>query len=129
MRVNAFVDSLGASGFRCRRPFRRVLQEDLAVRHPELVRRLHAEAARWYTDRGRYIDALRHAVTISDWPAAAALAITRLGVAWLLTAPEAEHVRSLLEHLPDAETGAEPELLRATLALAAVDPRCHSCTL
>src|SRR5439155_18042171 len=51
VRVNAFVRPLEDSWFRCRRPFREVLNDELHARHPQLAWRLHGQAARWYAER------------------------------------------------------------------------------
>jgi LuxR family maltose regulon positive regulatory protein len=121
VRANAFVRPLEDSSFRCQRLFRDVLNDELHARHPQLVWRLHGQAARWYAERSLFPNALRHAVKVGDWDYAADLAVTRLGVAWLLTAPDAEPLRAILADLPDAQPGSCAALLRAVLALARFD--------
>src|SRR5439155_15031360 len=101
--------------------FREVLNDELHARHPQLAWRLHGQAARWYAERNLYPQALRYAVKVGDWDYAAELAVTRLGVAWLLTAPDAEPLRALLTDLPDTQPGTCAALLRAGLALARFD--------
>jgi LuxR family maltose regulon positive regulatory protein len=121
VRENAFVRPLDATTFRCHGLLRQVLREELTIRHPELVRRLHGQAARWHAEQGRFPDAMGHAVKVGDWGYATTLAISRLGVAWLLTAAEAEPARAVLANLPETESGAAAHLLRAVLALAGFD--------
>jgi LuxR family maltose regulon positive regulatory protein len=121
VRANAFVRPLRNSQLRCHPLFRQVLDDELNARHPELVRRLHGHAARWYAEHNLPSEALRHAVKFGDWPYAAALAVTRLGVAWLLTAPDAEPVWSILADLPETESGALVDVLRSVLALVRFD--------
>jgi LuxR family transcriptional regulator, maltose regulon positive regulatory protein len=121
VRANVFVQALNGSCFRCQPLFRGMLNDELHTRHPHLYRRLHGQAARWYAERQRFAEALRHAVKAGDWAFGADVAVTRLGVAWLLSAPEAAALRAILADLPDTEGGACPALLRATLALARFD--------
>jgi LuxR family maltose regulon positive regulatory protein len=121
VRANAFVRPLDDSRYRVAPVFREVLGHELTTRYPDQVRRLHRRAARWYADQRLFAEALRHAVTIGDWEYACGVAVHRLGVAWLLTAPDAEPCRSVLADLPATRTGAAADLVRAVLALARFD--------
>ena len=119
--ANAFVRPSGESRFRYHGLFREVLRDTLAASPPDLVRGLHARAAHWYAGRRRFPEALGHAIRIGDWAFATRTALRQLGVAWLITAPEAEPCRALLADLPSGERGTAARLLRATLALARYD--------
>jgi LuxR family maltose regulon positive regulatory protein len=121
VRSNSFVQALDDSRFRYRAPLRDVLHDELTTRHPDLVRRLHSQAAHWYTDRHRYGDAITHAVTIGAWDYAADVAVNRLGVGWLLTAPQAANCRSTLAELPADEDAPAAHIIRPLVALADLD--------
>jgi LuxR family maltose regulon positive regulatory protein len=121
VRANTFVVPLDDSQFRYQKQFRDMLNDELTVRHPDLVRRLHSQAARWCTERGLLPEALHHAIRIGDWDLASNVAINSLGTAWLLTASDAESCRSVLADLPHDRPGPAAELLRAILALAQYD--------
>jgi LuxR family maltose regulon positive regulatory protein len=121
VRVNAFVQKLDDARFRYHNQFREMLGDEVTTRHPDLMRRLHGQAARWYAERQAYPRALDHAVRIGDWEYAAEVAVSHLGAAWLLTAPEAEPCRALLDDLPPDQPGPAASLLRAVLALARYD--------
>jgi LuxR family maltose regulon positive regulatory protein len=119
--ANAFVHRSGGSGFRYHSLFREVLHDTLAGSHPDLERGLHARAARWYAERRRLPEALRHAIRTGDRAFVTRTALRQVGVAWLITAPEAEPCRALLAGLPSGERGSAARLLRAALALARHD--------
>jgi LuxR family maltose regulon positive regulatory protein len=119
--ANTFVHQPDESRFRYHGLFREVLRDTLAASDPHLVRGLHARAARWYAERRRFPEALGHAIRIGDWAFVTRTALRQLGVAWLITAPEAEPCRVLLAGLPASERGPAARLLRAALALARYD--------
>ncbi|WP_189168722.1 LuxR C-terminal-related transcriptional regulator [Pilimelia anulata] len=119
--ANSFVAHADPTHFRYREPFRAMLRDALVGDRPDLVGRLHAIAARWYADRGSGGTAVAHAVRAGDWAFACAVAIDRIGVAALLTAPRAGPVRERLAALPDAPRDGAAELVRCVLALARHD--------
>jgi LuxR family maltose regulon positive regulatory protein len=122
VRENAFVRPIDESSYHLWPPFREALRNDVTAEHPVSTGRLHRIAANWYCQHNRIPEALHHAVRIADWNYAACLAICRLGVARLLTAPDAEQVRTLFSALPDDQAGTPASLIRAVLALADADP-------
>jgi LuxR family maltose regulon positive regulatory protein len=103
--------------FRYVAPFRGMLHDELRTRHPDLVRQLHRQAAEWYAEHGRYAESLEHAGAAGSWGYAAEVAIGRIGVARLLTAPDAEHCRAALMRLPEYEAAPAAQVLRPILAL------------
>lgn len=121
VRANSFVRTAGEDSYRVHPLFHDLLHDELTARASELLRHLHNLAARWYAEQDRIPDALQHATRVEDWQFAADLAVRRLGVAWLLTAPGADILRDLFAGLPDTEAGAEAALVRAVLALARFD--------
>jgi LuxR family maltose regulon positive regulatory protein len=120
---STFVVQVDACRFRYQAPLRTMLSEVLAARHPSLARRLHGMAARWYAEHKPSAAAciLEHAIRAGDWHYTAHLAVERLGVAWLLTAPDAQQCRGALAALPEQESGTVIELLRSALALTRYD--------
>jgi LuxR family transcriptional regulator, maltose regulon positive regulatory protein len=121
VQENAFVQQVDDSRYRYRPLFRAALHDEVSMRYPGLLPRLHRTAAEWFAENDQVSDALRHLTRIGEWDKASALAIGRLGVAWLLTPPAAEPVRSLFQALPTDQAGASAALLRAVLALARAD--------
>ncbi|GGK41920.1 hypothetical protein GCM10010124_38420 [Pilimelia terevasa] len=119
-RANAFVQTVDDGVFRCRAPLRAMLRDELATWHPELVRPLHLEAARWYRERGRVGESLEHATRVGAWAFAADLAVADIGVPRLVS-PAAAPYRSVLARLPADEAAAAAWALRPVLALAAGD--------
>lgn len=119
--MHTFVTQVDADRFCYHRPLRSMLRDVLAVDHPGLAGRLHGAAAAWYAERGATARAVRHAADAGDWDRAARTAVEQVGVARLLTAPEAEPCHAALAGLPDDRSGAEVELVRSTLALIRCD--------
>jgi LuxR family transcriptional regulator, maltose regulon positive regulatory protein len=74
-QANAFVVSLNASRswFRYHQMFADLLQLELRRTAPAEVDALHRTAARWFTDHGYPVEAIRHAQAARDWAAAAHL--------------------------------------------------------
>jgi LuxR family maltose regulon positive regulatory protein len=127
VRTNTFVQACDDDRYRYPAPFRDVLHDELTTRHPDLVRHLHCAAARWHAERGRYTDSIEHAVGIGAWDYAAQVAVSGLGVARLLTSPDADRYRSTFAGLPDAEATPAAQVLRPILALSAGDiPRART---
>lgn len=121
VRTNSFVRRLDDGRFRYHGSFREVLNDRLTGERPELVGRLHRDAARWYAENGRYADALHHALRIGAWDLAAEVAVTKVGIAALLTSPDAEGYRSALIALPRGESTPAAAVLRPVLALTVPD--------
>ena len=119
-RSNNFVDQVDTGRFTFQAPLRTMLSDILNAARPGLAQRLHGIAARWYAEHQPPSPArmLEHAVLAGDWHYAAHLAVERLGVAWLLTAPDARRCRDALAGLPGQESGTVVALLRSALALA-----------
>ena len=74
-QANAFVVSLDVarSWFRYHQMFADLLQLELRRTAPAEVDALHRTAARWFTDHGYPVEAIRHAQAARDWAAAAHL--------------------------------------------------------
>lgn len=119
---NAFVDPVpGTSWCRVHPLFAGVLRAQLRIRHPALVPRLHARAARWLAGEGRTVEALEHAAEAGDWQFGASEAVRRLMVGSLCTAPEAGPAERAFSRMPPSADGAEPALVAAALRLARHD--------
>src|SRR5689334_6508878 len=73
--ANAFVVALDVarSWFRYHRLFADLLQLELRRTAPAKVDALHRAAARWFTDHGYPVEAVRHAQAAQDWGLAARL--------------------------------------------------------
>ena len=121
VRTNSFVRPLDDGQFRYHESFRGLLHDELTGGQPKLVGQLHRRAARWYAENGRYADSLHHASQTGDWEFAASVAVHKVGIASLLTSPEAERYRSKLVELPSREDTPAAQVLRAVLALAIPD--------
>jgi LuxR family transcriptional regulator, maltose regulon positive regulatory protein len=119
--TNCFVQRLDGGRYRHRRPLRNMLHDELTARHPDQVHHLHIRTAHWYAENGHYAEALRHAVKTGSWEYAVELAVNRLGVAWLLTSPDAEPYRLTLVQLPAHEATPAARVLRPVLALTNLD--------
>jgi LuxR family maltose regulon positive regulatory protein len=121
VRVNAFVQPTGDGAYRVHPLFREVLRDELTARHPDLVRRLHGQAARWYAEHGHLEDALSHATRVGDWNHATELILGRVGVARLLSEPYGPALRAPLATLADDAPGVPAAVVRGALALARFD--------
>jgi LuxR family transcriptional regulator, maltose regulon positive regulatory protein len=114
--ANAFVVSVDAarSWFRYHRLFADLLQLELRRTAPAEVDALHRTAARWFTDHGYPVEAIRHAQAARDWASAARL----LADHWpgLQLDGQAATVHALLGAFPAEARMAEAEL--AVLAAA-----------
>ncbi|MEU7790283.1 LuxR C-terminal-related transcriptional regulator [Amycolatopsis sp. NPDC049159] len=113
-RSMALVVRTPAGEYRLPPLLREFLRAELARRGPERVRRLHAVAARWYADEGRFGDALRHAVAGRDRQRVLTL-VRDHGVRQVLTG-DGDPVRTALIHLGPETVAASPPL-RLTSAL------------
>jgi LuxR family maltose regulon positive regulatory protein len=121
VHTNSFVRLLDDGQFRYHGYFREMLHDELTDSRPELVDRLHRRAARWYAENGRYADSLHHALQIGAWDLAASVAVDKVGVASLLTSPDAEPYRAKLIELPPRERTPAAQVLRPVLALTVAD--------
>ena len=94
---------------------REVLRLESAYRIPEQLPQVHRRAARWFADRGRALDALRHAVAGEAWDLAADL----VGQHWLplLARGKGSALREYLERIPEQVVGADAELALAAAGL------------
>src|ERR1700733_9646257 len=114
--ANAFVVALDVarSWFRYHRLFADLLQLELRRTAPAEVDALHRAAARWLTDHGYPVEAVRHAQAAQDWGLAARL----LADHWpgLQLDGQAATVHALLGRFPAEARTADAEL--AVLAAA-----------
>jgi LuxR family transcriptional regulator, maltose regulon positive regulatory protein len=115
-QANAFVVSLDASRswFRYHQLFAGLLQLELRRTAPAEVDALHRTAARWFTDHGYPVEAVRHAQAARDWASAAGL----LADHWpaLQLDGQAATAHTLLARFPAEARAANAEL--AVLAAA-----------
>ncbi|MFF7725597.1 LuxR C-terminal-related transcriptional regulator [Streptomyces sp. NPDC008001] len=122
IQENAFLDPVpGTPWCRLHPLFTEVLRAQLRIRHPGLVPRLHARAARWLAGEGRVTEALEHAAEAGDWQYGASEAVRHLLAGALFTAPEGERVERVFSRMPPSVPGAEPALLAAACRLARDD--------
>jgi LuxR family maltose regulon positive regulatory protein len=114
--TNAFVGSVDAarSWFRYHHLFADLLQLELRRTVPAEVDALHRTAARWFTDHGYPVEAIRHAQAARDWASATRL----LADNWpgLQLDGQAATVHTLLGRFPAEARTADAEL--AVLAAA-----------
>ncbi|WP_171169671.1 LuxR C-terminal-related transcriptional regulator [Streptomyces sp. I05A-00742] len=121
-RENAFVDPVpGTDRYRVHPLFADVLRDRLRIRHPALVPRLHARAARGLAGTGDIIGALEHAAEAGDWAYGASQAVRHLLVGPLLATAEAERVERVFGRMPSSVPGAAPALMAAACRLARHD--------
>jgi LuxR family maltose regulon positive regulatory protein len=115
-QANAFVVSLdaGRSWFRYHQMFADLLQLELRRTAPAEVDALHRTAARWFTDHGYPVEAIRHAQAARDWAPAARL----LADHWpgLQLDGQAATVHALLGGFPAEARTADAELAVLTAA-------------
>ena len=115
--ANAFVVSVDAarSWFRYHQLFADLLQLELRRTAPAEADALHRVAARWFTDHGYPVEAVRHAQAARDWASAACL----LADHWpgLQLGGQAATVHAMLAGFPAEARTADAELA----ALAAAD--------
>src|ERR1700749_3449363 len=114
--ATAFVVAVDAarSWFRSHRLFAALLQLELRRTAPAEADALHRAAARWFTDHGYPVEAVRHAQAARDWASAACL----LADHWpgLQLDGQAATVHALLGRFPAEARTADAEL--AVLAAA-----------
>ena len=76
---NTFVVGLGPgrTWFRYHALLRQMLRHRLSVESPDVVPDLHRRAARWFSDHGEPLEALRHAAEAQDWGLMGRLLVTQ----------------------------------------------------
>jgi LuxR family maltose regulon positive regulatory protein len=121
-RGNAFlhelVDSPGC--YRYQPLFHELLRAQLGYESPDRVPELHRAAAAWMADQGYVEEAVRHSAAAGDWEGAARYVVDDLAIGRLLL-PGGDGFAKMLAKLPDDTKGAAVSLVRAALALAALD--------
>ncbi|MGE3288509.1 MAG: LuxR C-terminal-related transcriptional regulator [Pseudonocardia sp.] len=112
--MTGFVAPVDAdeSEYRCHQLLAAAALRQVTGDDPARAERLHRVAARWYAERDRVLEALRHAVAAGDGELTRELLLTH--VARLIVSGRVPAIRALLR-------GAPPELVREDPALAAVD--------
>ncbi len=120
-RGNAFVQPVpGKEGvYRYHPLFREMLRAQLRFDRPGLVPALHRRASDWFARDGRAAEAVQHACAAQAWAAAAGYVVDGGAVGCLLTGEGGW--ASWLADLPAELPGPEAALVRAALALAALD--------
>ncbi len=118
--ANAFVVSLdpARSWFRYHRLFADLLRLELRRRLPEELPALHRLAAKWLTEHGEIVDAIRHTQAAGDWSdAARLLADHSFG---MTLDGQVQTIESLLRAFPPGAVTEGPDLplARATSDLA-----------
>ncbi|HEX4280617.1 MAG TPA: LuxR C-terminal-related transcriptional regulator, partial [Solirubrobacteraceae bacterium] len=114
--ANAFVVSLDAerTWFRYHQLLADFLRLELRRTLAEEVSDLHRRAARWFTDRGDVVDAVRHAIAAGDWADAARL-VADHSFRWVLDG-EAGTIDAVLEAFPEGASADHPDLALAHAA-------------
>ena len=111
--ANAFVLSLdpGRTWFRYHRLFGDLLRLELRRTLPDQVPALHRRAARWFSEHGQAVDAIRHTQAAGDWADAARLLA---GHSFSLTLDGyAQTMQALVRAFPPGEDHPELALVRA----------------
>ena len=114
--ANAFVVSLDAerTWFRYHQLLADFLRLELRRTLAEEVSDLHRRAARWFTDRGDVVDAVRHTLAAGDWAVAARL-VADHSFRWVLDG-EAGTIDAVLEAFPEGASADHPDLALAHAA-------------
>jgi LuxR family transcriptional regulator, maltose regulon positive regulatory protein len=114
--ANAFVVSLdpARTWFRYHRLFADLLRLELRRRLPEELPPLHRLAAKWFSEHGEIVDAIRHAQAAGDWSdAARVLADHSFG---LTLDGQAQTIQTLLSAFPPGAVTEGPDLPLARAA-------------
>ena len=118
--ANAFVVSLDPARtlFRYHRLFADLLRLELRRRLPEELPMLHRLAAKWFSEHGEIVDAIRHSQAAADWAEAARL-LADHSFSMALDG-QAETIETLLQAFPPGAVKEGPDLplARATAYLA-----------
>jgi LuxR family maltose regulon positive regulatory protein len=114
--ANAFVVSLDAqrTWFRYHQLLADFLRLELRRTSADEVPGLHRRAARWFTDRGDVVEAVRHLVAAGDWPDAARL-VAAHSFRWVLDG-ERGTIDAVLEPFPKGASADHPDLALAHAA-------------
>jgi LuxR family maltose regulon positive regulatory protein len=114
--ANAFVVSLDASRtwFRYHHLLADFLRLELRRTLADEVPDLHRRAARWFTDHGDVVEAVRHTLAAGDWPDAARL-VADHSFRWVLDG-EAETIGAVLQAFPEGASADHPDLALAHAA-------------
>ncbi|HEV3389024.1 MAG TPA: LuxR C-terminal-related transcriptional regulator [Solirubrobacteraceae bacterium] len=114
--ANAFVVSLDAerTWFRYHQLLADFLRLELRRTLAHEVSDLHRRAARWFTDRGDVVDAVRHTLAAGDWADAARL-VADHSFRWVLDG-EAGTIDAVLEAFPEGASADHPDLALAHAA-------------
>jgi LuxR family maltose regulon positive regulatory protein len=107
--------------------FREFLRAQLIFERPDVVPALHRAAAAWFAKNGRPLTAIHHAIMAGDWRQAARYLVEDLNVCGLLAGRWRRQLSTMFVDFPDELDGAEAAVVRAAMALAALDvDRCTS---
>lgn len=115
---NTFVVALGPgqTWFRYHALLRQMLRHRLSVESPHAVPDLHRRAARWFSEQGEPLEALRHAADAQDWALMGRLLVTQ--ALPLVLSAERTGLGQALARIPTHRLADTPELaLAATTRL------------
>jgi len=113
---NAFVMSLDAerSWFRYHQLLTDFLRLELRRTLADEIPDLHRRAARWFTDEGLVVEAVKHTLAAGDWPDAARL-VADHSFRWVLDG-EAGTIDTVLQAFPEGASADHPDLALAQAA-------------
>jgi LuxR family maltose regulon positive regulatory protein len=119
-RHNAFVQPAAeySAAYRFHRLFVELLRAQLMCQPSEHTAELHRRAAAWFSEHGRTMEAVSHAVKARDWGSAATIAVEHYAIGELALSGRGRGLGALLQHMPDDLDEAEPAIVAAVLALA-----------
>jgi LuxR family transcriptional regulator, maltose regulon positive regulatory protein len=114
--ANAFVVSLDAqrTWFRFHHLLADFLRLELRRRFADEIPDLHRTAARWFSDHGEAVDAVRHTLAAGDWPDAARL-VADHSFTWVLDG-QAGTIDAVLQAFPEGASADHPDLALAHAA-------------
>ena len=113
---NAFVVSLDPerTWFRYHQLLADFLRLELRRTSADAVPDLHRLAARWFTDHGEIVEAVRHTLAAGDWPDAARL-VADHSFGWVLDG-QASTIDAVLQGFPEGAAADHPDLALAHAA-------------
>jgi LuxR family maltose regulon positive regulatory protein len=114
--ANAFVVSLDAprTWFRYHQLLGDFLRLELRRRSAQEAPELHQRAARWFTDHGDIVEAVRHTLAAGDWTGAARL-VADHSFQWVLDG-QAGTIDAVLRAFPEGASADHPDLALAHAA-------------
>jgi LuxR family transcriptional regulator, maltose regulon positive regulatory protein len=114
--ANAFVVSLDAqrTWFRYHHLLADFLRLELRRRFADEIPELHRRAARWFSDHGEAVEAVRHTLAAGDWPVAARLVADHT-FSWVLDG-QAGTIDAVLRAFPEGASADHPDLALAHAA-------------